>query len=153
MKASFIITLLFASQCLVAQKIDTFNDAMKFIQDYYSDFSTGYDFNGKYVALSNNYKATFSDSIFTLTFDVIDENKNIQNQTVTINLKDVISMAPNGTDIVEIFGNDPLIVPICGKLAFITNNESYYININYEVDEDVEQTEIYKAFVELIKTL
>jgi len=151
MKASFIITLLFASQCLVAQKIYTVDDSVKYIQDYYSNFSTGYDFNGKYVALSNNYKATFSDSIFTLTFNVIDENKNIQNQTVTINLKDVVNLEPNGTDVVEIFGNDPLIVPICGKLAFITNNESFDINIYYEVDEDVEQTEIYKAFKELIK--
>jgi len=31
--------------------------------------------------------------------------------------------------------------------------EAYNINIYYEVDEDVEQSEIYKAFVELIKTL
>lgn len=151
MKANFIFTLLLLSQFVVAQKIDTVDDSIKYIQDYYFNFSTGYDFNGKYVALSNNYKATFSDSIFTLTFNVIDENKNIQNQTVTINLKDVISIEPNGTDVVEILGNDPFIVPISGKLAFITNYESFNINIYYEVDEDVEQTEIYKAFKELIK--
>lgn len=127
------------------------NSSLEYIKEYYSNFSTGYDFDGKYLMLSNNYNATFSDSIFTLTFDGIDENKNFKKQTITINLKDVISIEPNGTDVVEIFGNDPLIVPICGKLAFITNNESYYININYEVDEDVERTEIYKAFEELIK--
>lgn len=151
MKANFIFTLLLLSQFVVAQKIDTVDDSIKYIQDYYSGFSTGYNFDGEYITFSDNYKAAFSDAIFTLTFDSIDENKNLQNQAVTINLKDVISMEPNGTDVVEIFGNDPLIVPICGKLAFITNNESYYININYEVDEDVEQTEIYIAFEELIK--
>jgi hypothetical protein len=53
--------------------------------------------------------------------------------------------------VVEIFGNDPLIVPLSGKLAVVTPNESYNINIYYEVDEDAEQTGIYKAFLEFIK--
>lgn len=127
------------------------NSSLEYIKDYYSDFSTGYDFDGKYVTLSENYKATFSDSKFTLTFDSLDENKILQKQTLTINLNDVISIEPNGTDVVEIFGNDPLIVPICGKLAFKTADESFEINIYYEVDEDVERTEIYKAFKELKK--
>lgn len=153
MKANFIFTLLFLSQFVVAQKIDPVDDSVKYIQDYYSNFSTGYNFNGKYVMFSENYKATFSDAIFTLTFDSIDENKNFKKQTITINLKDVISIEPNGTDVVEIFGNDPLIVPICGKLAFKTANESFEINIYYEIAEDVEQTKIYKAFEKLIKTL
>ncbi len=134
-----------------AQKIK--NSSLEYIQDYYSDFSTGYDFDGKYISLSDNYKAIFSDAIFTLTFNTYDEPNNIQKQTVTFSLKDVISIEPNGTDVVEIFGNDPLIVPICGKLAFKTANESFDINIYYEVDEDVEQTEIYKAFEELIKKI
>lgn len=152
MKANFIFTLLLLSQFVVAQKIDTVDDSIKYIQDYYSNFSTGYDFDGKYLMLSNNYNATFSDATFTLTFDVIDENKNIQKQAVTINLKEVISIEPNGTDVVEIFGNDPLILPICGKLAFKTETEEYNINIYYEVDDDVEQTEIYKTFKTLIET-
>jgi len=145
--------LLFLLLCAFTSKAQEINNSsLEYIKDYYSNFSTGYDFDGKYVVISENYKATLSDAIFTLTFESIDENKNIQKQTVTINLKDVINLEPNGTDVVEIFGNDPLIVPICGKLAFITNNESYYININYEVDEDVEQSEIYKTFKTLIET-
>lgn len=93
--------------------------SLEYIKDYYSDFSTGYDFDGKYIVISDNYKATLTDAIFTLTFESIDENKNLQKQTVTFSLKDIVSIEPNGTDVVEIFGNDPLIVPISGKLVFI----------------------------------
>jgi len=151
MKANFIIIFLVISQSLVAQKIDTVDDSVKYIQDYYSSFSTGYDFDGKYIVISENYKATFSDAIFTLTFDTFDEYKDIQKQTITIDLKDVVSIEPNGTDVVEIFDNEPLLIPISGKLAFKTANESYEINIYYEVDEDVERTQIFKAFEKLLK--
>lgn len=92
MKETFIISLLLLSQCLVAQKIDTVDDSIKYIQNYYSDFSTGYDFDGKYVAISDNYKASFTGPIFTLTFDTYDDQNNIQNQIITINLKDIISL-------------------------------------------------------------
>lgn len=39
---------------------------------------------------------------------------------------------------------------ITRRLTFKTKTEEYNINIYYEVDDDVEQTEIYKAFAELI---
>lgn len=152
MKATFIITLLLISQCLQAQKIGAVDDSKKYIQDYYSGFTTGYDYDGNYVTLSDNYKVSFSDAIFTLTFDTYNKN-NIQKQTITINLKDVISLEPSGSDSVEIYGNDPYIVPICGKLAFATNKEVYEINSYYEVDADVEQSQIFKAFAGLINTL
>jgi hypothetical protein len=123
-----------------------------YIQDYYSTFRTGYDFDGKFIAISENYKATFSDSHFILTFDTFDENKKIQKKTISINLKKVIGIEPNGTDVVEIHDSETAIVPISGKLAFITKKKSYDINVYYEVDEDVEQTRIYKAFNDLIKS-
>lgn len=150
MKNLTLLLLLFLC-AFISNAQDSKHNSINYIKDYYSNFETGYDFDGKYIPISGNYKAVFSDSIFSLTFDSFDKQNKIEKQNITINLKDVISIEPNGTDVVEIFGNDPLIVPICGKLAFITNNESYYININYEVDEDVERTEIYKAFKELKK--
>ena len=153
MRATSIITLLLISQCLFAQKIETVDDSIKYIQDYYSDFSTGYDFDGKDITLSDNYKATFSDSIFTLTFDKADENEILQKQTIIIKLNDVVSIEPSGAEMVEIFGDETYAIPICGKLAFITATETYEINIYYEVDEDVERTQIYKAFTELIDSL
>ncbi|WP_034917658.1 hypothetical protein [Gillisia sp. CAL575] len=143
------LILLFYSFNLIGQSVK--NNSIIYIQDYYSSFSTGYDFDGKDIVLSNNYKAIFSGFIFTLTFDTFDEQKNLNNQTITINLKEVISLEPNGTDVVEIYDFETLVIPITGKLAFITADESYDVNIYYEVDEDVEQTKIYKAFEDLIK--
>ncbi len=121
-------------------------EATEFIKDYYTNFQTGYDFDGKYKIISENFKTEFSDSIFILTFDTYRENKNIQNQKVTINLKDILSLEPYGTDVVEVYGNDPFIIPINGKLAFSTENEVFEIPIYYEVDEDVTTSQIYEAF-------
>ncbi|MFT4849914.1 MAG: hypothetical protein ACI83B_002462 [Sediminicola sp.] len=146
------ILLLYLSLCtftLSAQYIRS--GAVEYAEDYYSSFTTGYDVDGKYITISDNYKATFSDSIFTLSFDTFDENRGVQKQIITINLKEVISIAPNGTAVAEILDNDPSIVPIYGKLAFTTTNESYDINIYFEVDEDVTTSQIYKAFEELTK--
>jgi len=133
-------------------QVSTFSkkEAIEYIRDYYSNYQTGYDFDSMYKVISNNYTATFSDSIFTLTFDTFDEHKITQNQTITINLKEVMSIEPNGMDTLEILGLETLIMPICGKLGFKTKDEVQDINIYYEVDEDVTTTEIYKAFEEVI---
>lgn len=151
MITTIIITLIHLSNYLSGQEIETADHSAEYIQDYYSLFDTGYNFDGQYITLSDNYKAVFSDSIFTLTFDRADENEILQKQTITINLKDVVTIEPNGTDVVEILENNPLFLPICGKLVFNTASESYEINIYYEVDEDVERTQIYKAFKNLIE--
>lgn len=134
-----------------AQTTFSNEDAIEVIKDYYSEFNTGYDFDGNYKILTNNYKATFSGSIFTLTFDTFDENENPQNQTKTINLKEVVSIEPYGTDVVEIKDNDPFIIPINGKLAFFTEKEIIEIPIYYEVDDDVTTSQIYKAFETILK--
>ena len=150
MKTTYIITLLLLSHCLFAQKMERVDDSIKYIQDYYSDFSTGYHFDGENITLSDNYKATILEGVFTLTFEKADENEILQKQAITINLKDVESIEPNGTDVVEVYGDEPYGLPICGKLAFITASGSDEINIYYEVDEDVEQSQIYKAFATVV---
>ncbi|MGV8946370.1 MAG: hypothetical protein ACOH1N_08080 [Lutibacter sp.] len=146
----YIILLLFFLNSNAQVSNFSKKEAIEYIINYYSDFQTGYDFDGKYKFISNNYKATFSGLSFILTFDTFDENKNIQNQTITFNLKDIIAIEPNGTNVVEIFDTETLILPICGKLAFQTKDKIQDINIYYEVDEDVTQTNIYKAFEQLI---
>jgi hypothetical protein len=152
MKANFIFTLLLLSQFVVAQKIDTFNDAMKYIQDYYSSFSTGYDFDGKYVTVTDNYNTVLEDSQFTLTFDAFGKDNNRFKNTISFDLKEIISIEPYGGENVEIIGNETLVIPLNGKLAFKTANETYEIKIYYEIDEDVERTKIYKTFKTLIET-
>ena len=101
-----------------AQQPDNLQQAINYIEDYYSNFTTGYDYNSSYVALSENYKVTIKDSIFSLSYDVT-EDKPYSKNTVTVNFKDVLRLEPYGADVVEVAGNDPLLLPVCGKLAFI----------------------------------
>jgi hypothetical protein len=151
MKKIFLNILLLLFFLNSNAQVSTFSntEAVDYITNYYANFKTGYDFDSKYKVISNNYNATFSGSIFTLTFDTFDEHEITQNQTITINLKEVMSIEPNGMDTLEILGLETLIMPICGKLGFKTKDEVQDINIYYEVDEDVTTTEIYKAFERL----
>jgi hypothetical protein len=126
------------------------NKAIDYIKRYYFDFSTGYDFDGKYVTITDNYKVKFNESQFTLTFDTFDNNSKSNSTTVSFNLKEVMSIEPNGMDTMEILGLETQIIPICGKLGFKTKDKVQDINIYYEVDEDVTTIEIYKAFERLI---
>lgn len=125
--------------------------AIAYIQDYYEQFETGYDFDGKSITLSKNYKATFSDSVFTLTFDQLESQNQFKQVKIVINFNQILRIEPYGTDVVEIQDHDPYMIPITGKLAFITENQIHEINIYYEVDEDVELSTIFLSFDKLIK--
>jgi hypothetical protein len=125
------------------------NRAIDFIKRYYFDFSTGYDFGGKYVTITDNYKVKFNESQFTLTFDTFDNNSKSNSTTVSFNLKDIIAIEPNGMAFVNIVGEE-YGIPVNGKLVLKTPKDEYELNIYYEVDKDVTQTEIYKAFEEVI---
>jgi hypothetical protein len=122
------------------------NKAIDYIKSYYFDFRTGYDFGGKFVTITDNYKVKLNESLFTLTFDTFENNSKSTSVTVSFNLKDIIAIEPNGGDTAEIIGSETLIIPLNGKLLFKTAKEEYNLNIYYEVDEDVTQTEIYNAF-------
>lgn len=151
MKKHLFIILIFWFQFTNAQQINAVDNSIKYIQDYYSYFSTGYNFDGKYITVTDNYKAKLEDSQFTLTFDAFDTDNNRFKNTISFDLKEIISIEPYGVDNVEIIGDETQFVPLNGKIAFKTATNEYILNSYYEVDEDVEQTEIYKAFSELIK--
>jgi hypothetical protein len=99
----FAVFFLLQSAISNAQTIHSKEGAVEYIQTYYSNFQTGYDFGSKYITITDNYKVRLNESLFTLIFDTFDENKISQNQTITINLNEVISIEPSGTDVVEIF--------------------------------------------------
>ena len=44
---------------LKAQQTSSLEASTTYVQDYYSTYETGYDFDGRYLVTSNNYKATF----------------------------------------------------------------------------------------------
>lgn len=143
----YLITIIFLQTAISNAQTNFSNqEAIDFIKEYYSEFDRGYDFDGTYTLISNNYHPTFSDSIFTLTFDSYDENKNPQHQKITINLKTVTSIEPYGGDVVEVHTDDPFSIIINGNLGFFTENEVFEIPIYYQVDEDVTTSQIYKAF-------
>lgn len=131
---------------MVAQEEDS---SIKYIEDYYSHFSTGYNFNGRYTALTDNYKASLNDSIFKLTFDSFDEFGKAKNQVITINLNEVIRLE-SGVNVVEVHHFDTIILPISFQLIFYLADESYVIDINFNSEEKVEESEIYKAFDKLL---
>ncbi|MEO6949949.1 MAG: hypothetical protein ABI123_10000, partial [Ginsengibacter sp.] len=116
------LVILFFLQTASSHAQTTFSneDAIELIKDYYANFKTGYDFDGKYVIVSNNYQATFSSSTFTLTFDTFDEKENIHHQKIIINLKDVLSIEPFGGQTVKIHSSEPIIIPICLHVGFKT---------------------------------
>lgn len=147
MKKYIFVIAIFLCQVASAQLNNHLASYIKYVEDYYSNFQTGYDSNGKYKIVSNNYKAIFSDSIFTLTFDVFDDDENFENQKITFNLKDVVSIESYGGDVIEIVGDETITVPISLRLGFkIKEEEVFGINIYFNGYEDVTTTEIYKAF-------
>ncbi len=114
--------------------------AIEYITDYYYGFITGYDFDGNFITLSTNYNATFSGSVFTLTFDSLDKNKNMQPQKITYDLKNVKSMTPSVIEIVEIYQVEILIAPLSKKIASHTPDGFV----------DMADSEFYAAFSHLI---
>jgi hypothetical protein len=124
--------------------------AMDYITVYYDVFYTGYDFDGDFVTLTTNYKATFSHTVFTLTFDSLDENNKMQPQIITFDLKNVTSMGPSVTAIVEIVDVEIIRVPISQNIAFNTPEEKYYITVFFDGNLDLVDSEIYAAFSQLI---
>ena len=49
------------------------SEAKEFIEKYYADFTTQYDFDGEYKMLSNTYQPKFSGSHFIMTYNSYDE--------------------------------------------------------------------------------
>lgn len=146
MKKYIFTIAIFSWHLTSAQQSYTTESYIKYVEDYYSNFQTGYDSNGKYKIISNNYKAIFSDSIFTLTFDIFDDYENIENKKITFNLKDVVSIEPYGGNFIEIVDDETITVPISLSLGLKIKEEVFEITIYFNGYEDVATTEIYKAF-------
>lgn len=95
-----------------------------YIKDYYSDFKTRYDRPGGYFTVTDNYKVELLKSIFTISFDTYKYKEFVKTETIQFDLKNVTSIYPNGTEILENFGNkigdyQMILTLICGKLAFL----------------------------------
>jgi hypothetical protein len=132
-----------------AQTSHSKESAVEYLKNYYSEFQTGYDFDGEYNAITDNYKVEINDSLFTLFFDTFNNNNISERTTISFNFKDIIVIEPSGMAFVEVVGEN-YGIPVNGMLSLKTLKEEYTLNIYYEVDEDVTHTDIYKAFENLM---
>lgn len=66
-------------------------------------------------------------------------------------LKDVLSIYNNGTETLT-FENGFVIQPVSNTIGFKTKTKDYDLHIKYQERIKVEQTEIFKAFQELINS-
>lgn len=126
------------------------NSAIDYIKKYYFDFKTGYDSPGGYFTITDNYKVKIVNSIFSLTFDTYDKKVFIKTETVSFDLKEVLSVYNNGTETLT-YESGFVIQPISDIIGFKTKTKDYNLNIKYQKRIHAQQTEIFKAFEELIK--
>jgi hypothetical protein len=126
------------------------NKAIDYIKRYYFDFKTGYNTPGGFFTVTDNYKVKLVNSIFTISFDTYRFREFIKKETITFDLKDVLSIYNKGTVYVE-FDNGFVLYPVSSSIGFKSKSINYSLNIKLDKQTQTENTEIYKAFEELLK--
>lgn len=126
------------------------NKAIDYIKRYYFDFKTGYNTPGGFFTVTDNYKVKLVNSIFTISFGTYRFREFIKKETITFDLKDVLSIYNKGTVYVE-FDNGFVLYPVSSSIGFKSKTKGYSLNIKLDKQTQTENTEIYKAFEELIK--
>ncbi|MFT5761959.1 MAG: hypothetical protein ACI8WA_001083, partial [Polaribacter sp.] len=126
------------------------NKALLYIKKYYFDFKTGYNTPGGFFTVTDNYKVKLVNSIFTISFDTYRFREFIKKETITFDLKDVLSIYNKGTVYVE-FDNGFVLYPVSSSIGFKSKSINYSLNIKLDKQTQTENTEIYKAFEELLK--
>jgi hypothetical protein len=126
------------------------NKAIDYIKRYYFDFKTGYDSPGGYFTVTDNYKVELHNSIFTMSYDTYMYKEFLKKETITFDLKDVLSIYNKGTVCIE-FDNGFVRYPVSSSIGFKSKTKGYSLNIKLDKQTQTENTEIYKAFEDLIK--
>lgn len=127
---------------------DNFN-ARAFITHYYSDFKTGYNFDGKYKPVTDHYKTAFSGSIFTLNFDSFSDDRK-EERKIQFDFEKVLAITPYGGEMVEIKDPENISIPISNRLLFKTVGNEYMINVKVDLEGDLTKTKIYQTFLTLV---
>lgn len=150
MKKLLLLFAFLMVQPFFSQKTQEENTSLKeavaFITNYYQDFTTEYDYKGHYKMLSNSYKATFSDSKFSLSYKKYDDDNKATIITDTFDLKKVTEMHANGGELVEIKESEPVLIPVALRIGFKIKDKWESVNIYVEDEDDIAGTPIYKAF-------
>ncbi|QDP84278.1 hypothetical protein FNJ88_01430 [Chryseobacterium sp. SNU WT5] len=123
--------------------------AKAFITQYYSDFKTGYNFDGKYRPVTDHYKTAFSGSVFTLTFDYFSDD-HMEKRKIQFDFEKVLAIEFYGGEMVEIKDPENLNIPISDRLLFKAGDKEFIINVEVSSEVEITKTEIYQAFLTLI---
>ncbi len=160
MKKLIILLVILSFQTFSSQKTSkaqsitvtpSISEAKEFIEKYYADFTTQYDFEGEYKMLSNTYQPKFSGSHFIMTYNSYDEANKKTFHTTKFDFKNVISMQSYGGETVEIRGNETETIIISLAIGFQTKEKMQTVKIDVEDADDITRTEIYKAFEKVWK--
>ena len=145
----FVVALL-CTELVAAQNTNSVKDPWLYIQTYYMTFTSGYYQGEEYIAMTKNYQVSLKDSIFLMEYDRYDRDRVKVRQTLHINLKHVTELESNGTNIIEVKEISKHTFVVSENLKFTTPKETFNIEIYYEADIPVEQSDIFKAFQQLI---
>ncbi|WPR70290.1 hypothetical protein SLW70_10065 [Flavobacterium sp. NG2] len=126
------------------------NKSLRLIKRYYFDFKTGYDTPGGFFTVTDNYKVKILNSIFTMSFDIFKFKEFQKTEKISFDLKDIISIYNKGT-VYQEFENGYVIQPVSSSIGFKSKTMEYSLNIKLNKQIQPENTEIYKAFQELLK--
>lgn len=126
------------------------NRAILYIKKYYFDFKTGYDTPSGFFTVTDNYKVKLLNSIFTMSYDTYMYKKFQKTETISLNLKDILSIYNKGIVYLE-FDNGFVIQPVSSSIGLKSKILDYSLNIKLDTNIQTDNTEIYKAFEELLK--
>jgi hypothetical protein len=143
--------VVFKKQIELLQTSYAKDKSIRYIKRYYFDFKTGYNTPGGFFTVTDNYKVKLLNGIFTMSFDTFMYKKFQKTKKISFDLKDIVSIYNGGTETLT-FENDFVVQPVCNIIGIKTKTITYNLFIKYQKHTAADQTEIYKAFEEVINS-
>ena len=143
--------VVFKKQLELLQTSYAKDKSIRYIKRYYIDFKTGYDTPGGFFTVTDNYKVNLLNGIFTMSFDTYNDKEFQKTEKISFDLKDIVSIYNGGTETLT-FENGFVIQPVSNVIGIKTKTNDYNLYIKYQERIAADQTEIYKAFEEVINS-
>ena len=154
MKKLIFLFVLLSFQCCVSQaKIisdvakepDSIIKAKAFIEEYYADFKTEYDYKGDYSIISDSYRPQFSGSKFSMSYNSYDEKEKNLN-AVKFDFKEVIAIEFLNYTTILVHDDPPFDMIISGTIGFKTKEKIHKLEMNGQEFIGGLPVEIFNAF-------
>ena len=148
---TFAFILLFLSTTVArSQENMTRQACVDFLKNYYRDFKTGFDIDGKHYTLTDNYSLQFNNCDFLMTYNAYDlKNNAIKTVTLLFNWMDIIEIDADGADIITEIQDSTKWTANC-IIKLKSKKENFYIKVNYDgPDYDTEKMPVYRVMKRL----